>query len=418
MNQPRPRIGMHALGTGSGGIWRYVHAILRSINLKEFEVLLFSDVLATYEPRPEIRVIPLSKGVVPWHASGASAAVAALHPLNCGHAPTRLGLAANGPLKLWAGTVRDAWRLSRDFRGGGLDLLHTNQTGCEEAPIAARMAGVRRVVGTFHIDPTYDLLGLRDGFRHRAIEFASNHCLSRGIGVSSRTSRDWIERTQMAERRVVTIHNGIDAGRFQRRTDCASARRAFGLSDDVTHVIGGIGRLEAAKGFEYLIAAIPQLLRSFPQLVVLIAGEGPLRAALEEHAESIGVQANVRFIGFTQEVQSVLDCLDVFVLPSLCETLGYAHLEAMATGIPAVGTTVGGVPEVIVHGATGLLVPPRDSDSLAAALRKLLESKELRRTMGAAGRERVARRFNEAEMVGKTLDLYRELLPAHKHPRG
>ena len=404
----RPRIGMHVLGTGNGGIWRYVHAILARIDLREFDVLLFSDIQDVYAPRPEISLVPLTPA---RPANSPPRAPDLLKPdAKRERAPANPKDRLLGPLKLWAGAGRESWRLAAVFRGRQLRLLHTNQTGCEEAPIAARMAKVPRVLGTFHIDPTYDLAGRRSGFRHRALEHVSNHCLSVGIGVSRRTSRDWIERTHLPERKVVTIHNGIDPGQFRRRTAPGLARNRMGIANDVDFVIGGIGRLEEAKGFEYLISAVPGLLRRFPKLLLLIAGDGPLREALQGQAAQLGVEGHVRFAGYQRDVQAVLDCLDVFVLPSLCETLGYAFLEAMATCVPTVGTTVGGVPEVIVHGETGLLVPPRDPTALASAIATLIDSGELRTRMGRAARERVIDNFDESQMVRRTIDLYRRVL--------
>src|SRR5207253_6549325 len=138
---------------------------------------------------------------------------------------------------------------------------------------------------------------------------------------------------------------------------------------------------------------------------------GPLRKELEAEATRHGVADRVRFLGFQSDVQLPLDALDVFAMPSRCEALPYALLEAMATELPAVGAAVGGVPEVIVPGQTGFVVPPRDPDALAASLRTLLKDADLRRWMGAAGRERVVRDFHERDMVRKTIELYRGACP-------
>ena len=135
-----------------------------------------------------------------------------------------------------------------------------------------------------------------------------------------------------------------------------------------------------------------------------------MRESLEAAARARGVVDRVLFLGFRREVQSVLDALDVFVLPSLCETLGYALLEAMAAEVAAIGTTVGGIPEVIVPGETGFLVPPRDPVALAGAIRDLLANEQDRRRMGEAGRRRVAAFFDEKTMVSRTIDLYRMML--------
>src|SRR5207302_1086565 len=129
-----------------------------------------------------------------------------------------------------------------------------------------------------------------------------------------------------------------------------------------------------------------------------IAGTGPLRESLEQQGARLGLGGEARFLGFQPDVQLCLDALDVFAMPSRCEALPYALLEAIATELPAVGTAVGGVPEVIVPGETGFLVPSRNTQALAAALRPLLESADLRRRFGKAGRERVVQHFNEREM--------------------
>jgi glycosyltransferase involved in cell wall biosynthesis len=233
--------------------------------------------------------------------------------------------------------------------------------------------------------------------------------LTAGIGVSHQTSEDWIRRTHLPASRVVTIHNGIDPERFQRRTERQAAKLALGLSPK-SLVVGAVGRLDEAKGMGYLISGVAELAGEYSELVLVIAGEGPLHERLTRQAESLGIGSRVRFLGFQQDVQSVLHALDIFALPSLCETLGYAHLEAMATCLPAIGTSVGGVPEVIVNGETGLLVPPRDAVALASALRTLIDSPDLRTQMGMAGRERVEKYFTEREMVSKTIELYRRLL--------
>jgi glycosyltransferase involved in cell wall biosynthesis len=303
------------------------------------------------------------------------------------------------------------------FRSNPVDLLHSHNTGCEEAPVAARLAGTPRVVGTFHVDPTYDLHGLRSGLRYRLLEHLSNHCLDRGIGVSGDAGRAWMRRTHLPARRVVTIPNGIDAESFRRRTSKATARARLELSSDAL-VLGGVGRLEEAKGFTYLLDAVAMLAADFPKLMLVVAGRGPLLDDLTRQAGRLGIADRVRFLGFQSDIQGVLDALDVFAMPSLCETLGYALLEAMATELPAVASAVGGIPEVVVANQTGFLAPPRAAGALAAALRPLLASAELRDRFGGAGRERVVRCFREDEMVRRTIMLYRELCVSPRRSSG
>lgn len=397
----KPRIGLHCPGTGSGGPWRYVHSLLRHIDLDEFDVRVFCDMERRYEPRPEISVVPLqsqsaSESVAPEANTGTTA--------QPGTAAVQRGRGiVPKSFRLIAGFFRDARRLARTLRPHRLDLLHTQNTGCEEAPVAARLAGVPRIVGTFHTDSTYDLNLERDSWDYRMLERISNRSLHRAIAVSHATGRDWRRRTFIPPQRVTTVHNGIDASRFSRRQAQQDARRSLNLRDDA-FVIVGLGRLEQAKGFADLIDAAA--LAHVPNLLLLIAGSGPLQPALEAHAVSRMV--TVRFLGFISDVQPVLDAADVFALPSLCEACPYAVLEAMAAGLPVLGSDVGGVSELITAG-TGMVLPPRAPAAWAPVIRTLAEDATLRARLGAAGRERIAR-FDEREMAAKTFKIYRELL--------
>jgi glycosyltransferase involved in cell wall biosynthesis len=318
--------------------------------------------------------------------------------------------------RCWSGFGRQSRRLAQALRPVKCDLLHTQNTGCEEMPVAARWAGMPRVLGTFHVDSTYDLGRVRSDFAHRALEWLSNRSLHRAIAVSEATKRDWMQRTGMPGARIATIHNGIDPERFQRRRSQAEARGRLGLPRDAT-ILGGLGRLDPAKGFADLIAAAALLRSEFPQLIVAIAGAGPLQEQLQAKAAAMGIANRVALLGFQADVNLVLEALDVFVLPSLCEALPFALLEAMAHELPAVGTTVGGVPEVIVPGETGFLSLPRDSAALAAAIRPLAASAQLRERLGGAGRRRVERHFHEQDMVRQTLAVYEQMLTRRPVPR-
>lgn len=322
----------------------------------------------------------------------------------------RLKRAVPKPARVLLGFRREVFRLRREMRRQYADVFHTQNTGCEETAVAARLAGYPQVLGTFHVDSTYDLKNERGGVSYRLLERISNRCLHRAIAVSEATKQDWVRRSGIPADRVVTIHNGVDAQYFQRGRSQAAARQELGLPTDGRLIVGGVGRLDAAKGFAYLIEAVAILAADFPQLHVAIAGQGGLRGELEELARRLDVADRVQFLGQCADVRVAYDALDVFAMPSLCETIGYALLEAMGHELPTVGATVGGIPEVIVEGETGFLTPARDEMKFAAALRPLLESQELRLRFGRAGRERVSRHFTEADCVQKTLEVYREML--------
>lgn len=398
----RPRLGLYCPGGGTGGPWRYVHSILAGIDPGEFDVAIFCDLPGAYEPRPWVKVVSL--GEQGAHANEAAAATPNDHPPAKRPVLTRL---APKTVRLWAGFGKEARRLARLLRRHPVDVFHTQYTGCEESPVAAKLAGIRAVLGTFHVNSALDLHRVRSGPTHRLLEMVSNRCLDTAVAVSQATKRDWVRRTHIPASRVVTIHNGIEPDKFRRRQSREIARRVLGLPENGL-VVGGLGRLDEAKGFMHLIDAATRLRPEFPNLTVALAGAGPLREALEHQVEQLGLSNVVRFLGFQSDVQTVLDALDVFAIPSLSEALPFALLEAMATELPAVGAAVGGIPEVIVPGETGFVIPPRQPDRLAESLRVLLKDAALRTRLGTAGRARVVRYFHERDMVQKTIDVYRQ----------
>ncbi|HXW13031.1 MAG TPA: glycosyltransferase family 4 protein [Terriglobia bacterium] len=174
--------------------------------------------------------------------------------------------------------------------------------------------------------------------------------------------------------------------------------------------LGTAGRLVELKGIEYLLRAAATLRSEFPTLRVEIAGSGPQREKLEGAVVRTGLEGRVKFLGWVDDLPSLLSRWDVFVLPSLEEGFPIAALDAMAAGLPVVATAVGGVPELIEDGKTGYLVPPRDTEALASRLRFLICNPELCTSMGTAGYARVRDRFTASQMTASFCRLYDELL--------
>ena len=175
-------------------------------------------------------------------------------------------------------------------------------------------------------------------------------------------------------------------------------------------IIGTAGRLVELKGIEYLLRAVATLRSEFPSIKLEIAGSGPCQGDLEDAVALAGLGQHVKFLGWIDEIVTVLPSWDVFVMPSLEEGFPIAALDAMAAGLPIVATSVGGVPELVEDGRTGWLVPPCDVESLASKLRLLLSNRELRLGMGAAGYDRVRDHFNNRQMVSSFAQLYDDLL--------
>jgi glycosyltransferase involved in cell wall biosynthesis len=205
------------------------------------------------------------------------------------------------------------------------------------------------------------------------------------------------------EQTTVVIHNGVDAGASpDRGGDGPSAR------------IVSVGRLQAPKDALTLVRALARLpAGSFEAVVV---GAGPDRPAVEAEVRRLGLEQVVELAGARLDVPELLAGADLFVLSSRSEGLPLTILEAMAAGLPVVASRIGGVPEAVSDGETGLLVPSGDPSSLAAAIARLLEDASLRRRLGQAGHARVRERFDVASFRRAHVDLYRRELASRGLP--
>jgi len=274
--------------------------------------------------------------------------------------------------------------------------------------LAARLAGGRGVIYTVHNSILYeDWPGWKRWVLARAEARLSRltDCI---ITVSGALRRELMEREGIEGSRMVTIYNGIDPERFAVGPEARlKMRRELGLPADIP-VVGTVARLAPQKGLTYLIRSLALLREHIPDVLGVVVGEGPMRSALEREVEECG--APVVFTGYRTDIPSLMAGFDVFVLPSVTEGLPLIVLEAMAAGRAVVATAVGGRPEAVAEGETGLLVPPRDPEALCAALRFLLDAPGQAARMGAAGRERVRRMFTAERMVRETLDVYRRVL--------
>lgn len=208
---------------------------------------------------------------------------------------------------------------------------------------------------------------------------------------------------------VVHIPNGIKFAPHDRATARPELLAELRLTPEST-LIGSVGRLEPIKGHTYLVDAFARLAAELPHIFLLIVGEGSLRPLLEAAAARAHLSERVHLLGTRSDVPRILAALDLYVHPSLSESMPNAIMEAMVAGCPIVASGVGGIPELLVEGKSGWLVPPEDSPALAAALRHALTHEEEARRMGAAAAQRVAQQFSFDAMVQSYDGLYRRLL--------
>ena len=290
-----------------------------------------------------------------------------------------------------------ALRLERLLRNARADVLHTHALAAANVVtrVGARLAGVR-VVAHLHIE---------NHFRRetapliRTLDNVTARSCARLLAVSEDTKRAY-EQQGYPRGRIEVVYNGV----------APSANG--GPPENDPPVIGEIARLCDVKGQRELIRALADV----PGARLVLAGRdlergGAFQSELEREAEQAGVRDRVE-IAFHDDVPALLAGLDVVALPSWTEGLPMVLLEAMAAGRPVVATPVGGTPELVVDGETGLLVPPRDPGALAAALRRILDDRELAARLGEAGRRRVRERFTLEAMTRRVLEIYDEVVAA------
>jgi glycosyltransferase involved in cell wall biosynthesis len=233
--------------------------------------------------------------------------------------------------------------------------------------------------------------------------------LSDRFVVPSQAVHDRLVNTERLPRnRIVLIENGVDTQRYNRPGGEVS-RSQLGL-DPNGMVVGAVGRLSPEKGLHHLLKGLA-ILRSHGLLVDLIlVGDGPERPRLDLDSRAFGLDGHVKFLGVRRDLPRIYAVMDVFALPSLQEASPMALLEAMAAGRPIVATSVGGVPEILENGRSGLLVTPGCPVALADGLERLTSDSALRHRLGDAARHRVAERFDISHTVERHAQLYRELL--------
>jgi glycosyltransferase involved in cell wall biosynthesis len=214
---------------------------------------------------------------------------------------------------------------------------------------------------------------------------------------------------------VRTVYSGIDLSKRQSTHDDQAIRQMIGLPNEAV-LVGTVANLFPRKGYEVMLRALPAIVHAVPTVHYVIVGsdDNDYANRLKRLAHELKIGDRVHIVGFQDPVQPFLASLDLYVHPALMEGFGIAVVEAMAMGKAVVATTTGGLPEVVAQGETGLLVPPGDVESLAAAVVSLLEDKVRREQMGRKGRARVQERFSLDASVMQMEQLYGEVLGAQK----
>jgi sugar transferase (PEP-CTERM/EpsH1 system associated) len=276
-----------------------------------------------------------------------------------------------------------------------------------DAVIGARLAGVPVVIQSEHGRDLGDLDGLRPArirVRRLLAPFIDMH-----VVVSAHLQRWLLEGVRIRPEKVKVVRNGVDATRFTPllQRDRVREQHGYGAAD---LIFGCVGRLTPIKDHRGLLEAFHAVATRHPHSRLIVVGDGSERPVLEEEVRRRGLADRVRLVGHCDDVTPWLGIMDVFVHPSLMEGMSNAVLEAMAVALPVVATAVGGTPEMVEHGVTGLLVPPATPDALIGAMMSYCGNDQVRVEHGAAGRERAEAHFPLMKTIAGYIDVYRDAL--------
>lgn len=291
-------------------------------------------------------------------------------------------------------------RLARIFHTIKPDVVHLQDAHSHAvAGPAAKLAGVPAVILSRRLDNPINGLALRWQYRHFYDAVIS---VSDGV-------KQVLEDAGVMPERIRTIHSAVHDDLWQRTGDGERIKREFGFGPN-NKIVLALAHIERRKGIETLLDAMPMVASIIPGARALVVGGGSHRPQVEHKAREMSLIGTVIFTGFRNDIADLLAAADVVASPSYLEGCCNAVMEGMAAGKPVVGTNVGGTPEIIRHGVNGLLIPPRDAESLASALINILTHPETAEQFGKAGRQIIREHFSVDRLADETLDVYYQVL--------
>jgi glycosyltransferase involved in cell wall biosynthesis len=274
------------------------------------------------------------------------------------------------------------------------DVLHTHHIAALfYAGPAARRLGVPLVVHTEHGRKNY-----AGRFRTRLLGRLAARYAQRFFCLTEDMAAAIVRHRIAARDRIRVIFNGIDTACYARRADSARVRQQLGIPINAP-VIGTIGRLNEIKRQDVLLGAFARLRKRFPEAHLLLVGDGPLRSELEALSLKLGLVGSIHFAGYQPHTTAYLQAMDIFALTSRSEGMPQAALEACAAGVPVVATRVGGLPELIESGKSGILVTPGDEPAVSEAIERLLADRTLAQELAGRAHRRVMELFDVRQMA-------------------
>lgn len=300
-------------------------------------------------------------------------------------------------------------KLSHMIKEENIDIVHSHQPRVDF--LGAIVSKITRtpIIITRHLPISDSYIGQVKIKIYQFVDSLITMKLADKIcAVSKEIAIDLIDKENVSKDKVVVVYNGIDRDKFKEKLLEGVIRREFNLTKEIP-LVGIIARLNPQKGHQYFLEAALEVLKEIPETKFLIVGDGPLREEHKRLAVKLGVESKIIFTGYRTDVAQIISELDIIVLSSLAEGLPVVILEAMAMGKPVVSFKVGGIPEVIEDGRTGILVESKDTIALAKGIVRILKNKEEANKMGRLGKETIEKNFSLEAMIKKYEEIYYSL---------
>ena len=311
--------------------------------------------------------------------------------------------------------LRTPYHLARIVRENAVTILHSHGGGRADFFIylASKLVNIPVKITTVAnlVERWFDVHPIQLSV-YKKIQRKAEKAFDHFICVSDYLADHLMRQHGLDRTKINTIYNGVDLNYFDEVPNYPNVKNEF-LQRGEQILIGAVGRLVPEKGLKYLLAAIPNVLKRFSEARLLLVGDGPLRTDLERIVTDLDLTGKVTFVGFRSDMREILSALDILVLPSLLEGFPMIILEAMAMATPIVASDIPGIREQLIDGKSGILVPTKDSNTLASAIIRMLEDKQAARRIGLEARKTVDEKFSIEKMVAETESLYLSLLKAN-----
>ncbi len=295
------------------------------------------------------------------------------------------------------------FKLISIIRNSNIEIVQTFHTAADLiGPLASFLSGRKIITISSRRD-----LGYTKASKHIIAQRVVNLFVNKIICNSIEVQKQAIQREKIDSYKTTIIYNGIETQPF---TDISQKNSSTFIDNHTIpkkgFYIGTVANLRMLKGIQVLLGAARILLKEYPSMFFLVAGDGQDRRQLEELAKKYEISANVFFIGWIEDVPSFLACLHIYVQPSLTEGFSNSVLEAMAAGLPIIATKVGGNKEIINHEKDGVLAKPNDSNAIVKAINLLFHNEEKRKEIAEAGRIKILSSYTLSQMLDRYESFY------------